>query len=129
MCRGFGQKANTSPRQSKRISFKQLTHPFPRDILDIHTFANLVRGKEMNMGFQLKNFVETKDYYIDRKFHQVKINTEIENDTSIQDTPVNTNESFDLFCERKPDANTHWLKSKPGKINLAKIKRLCISIT
>ncbi|KAK2708962.1 uncharacterized protein LOC136028431 [Artemia franciscana] len=100
----------------ERKSLDQFIHPFPRDIIDIHTFANLVRGKDINVGSQLKDLGETKDYYIDRKFHQVEINAEIENDTSIQDKLVYTKESFDLFCETKPNANIHWLKSKPGKL-------------
>ena len=45
----------------ERLSFNKLIHPFPQDIIDIHTFATVARGKEINVGSQLKELGETKD--------------------------------------------------------------------
>ncbi|XP_065580150.1 uncharacterized protein LOC136040011, partial [Artemia franciscana] len=112
----FEKKLILLQGKGERTSLNQWLYPFPRDIIDINVLADLVRGKDINVGSQLKDLGETKNYYIDRRFHQVEINAEIENDTSIQDKLVYTKESFDLFCETKPNANIHWLKSKPGKL-------------
>ncbi|KAK2722175.1 hypothetical protein QYM36_002656 [Artemia franciscana] len=105
--------------EGEKTSLNQLLHPFPRDIIDINVFADLVRGKEINIGSQLTDLGEIKHCYINRKINQLLIDhskIQIENDRSFQDKLVYTKEHFDCICERNPDANVHWLKSEPGKL-------------
>ncbi len=102
--------------KGEKTSLNQLIHPFPVDIIDVNTFVDLIQDKEINIGSQLTDLGKVKDYYIDRKFYQIEIKTNIETDRAFPDKLGYTKENFNQLCEESPDSNIHWLKSESGKL-------------